>query len=398
MSQPLHSFSSYRSCALSTAYTRLLLVSGIFLSLFFLTIASLHPRTSQHLPTSVTSAVHGALEKIHPSQHEKLAYTTFLAGTVASSENITANDFDLDVYFQAARLLGYHVMHKPSTRTRRGVDWVVLVTPTVPELKKERLRADGAIVVEVDPVETGDWFHPGLEKWSEVMSKLRLWQLTEYDRMLFLDTDSVLIKNIDGIWEDPGAMMVKSVREPVSPVMDDETPIPEKFLFASVPESKPEHNFPPKDSDFWHGHNYFNAGFFMLSPSTELFDHYLSIASPANASQPKFNSACPEQNLLNYAHRREGAMPWQDLAVTWNIIRASKKDIDRGAFSLHTKWWNANQDIQEFLGKELERMKGFYEGWDERRREVEGAVVPGTAMKLKRWVKKQVYEWTDVPV
>ncbi|PVI04348.1 glycosyltransferase family 8 protein [Periconia macrospinosa] len=139
------------------------------------------------------------------------------------------------------------------------------------------------------------------------MTKLRLWQLDQYNRVLFLDVDSVLTGPLDGVFEATGAALAHAVPHPESPLGEQtESAIPDKYLMASTPEIKRRHVFPPSDEDFRHGPDYFNAGFYVFSSSNILHVHYKSLTS--NTTKPKFKSGCPEQNLLNYAHRRNGPM------------------------------------------------------------------------------------------
>jgi len=152
--------------------------------------------------------------------HERLAYATLLAGTVAELDNITITEetFEDDKYFTAARLLGYHLMHKPSTRSQRGIPYVVLVTKNVQEVQVDRLRRDGAIVIPVESQPTGEWFHPKRARWNDVMTKLRLWELDQFDRVVFLDVDTGLTKPLDSVFDDAGAGIVKTVVDPSSPL------------------------------------------------------------------------------------------------------------------------------------------------------------------------------------
>ncbi|KAF2646744.1 nucleotide-diphospho-sugar transferase, partial [Massarina eburnea CBS 473.64] len=314
----------------------------------------------------MASAYHRTVSNLQATttQHERLAYTTFLAGTQAKMDNITASEenFHSDKYFTATRLLGYHLMHKPTTRTRRDIPFVVMVTQTVPDIQIKRLEKDGAIVVRVEPQPTGEWFHPRKARWSDVMTKLRLWQMVQFDRILFLDVDSALIGPLDGVFDDPGAKAVGSVKDPKSP-WDSETEgeIPTQYLMASAPETKTRHSFPPLNKDFLHGPDYFNAGFFLFSPSAILHTYYTSLAS--NSSSKKFRTDCPEQNLLNYAHRKDGPMPWTTLDSKWNIVLANKNDVEKGVVSVHMKWWNG-KGLWQWFDREVSRMEGFYWGRD----------------------------------
>lgn len=123
----------------------------------------------------------------------------------------------------------------------------------------------------------------------------------------------------------------------------------------------------------------------MFSPSQIIYDHYLSLTKPINGTDKmKFKSYLPEQNLLNYAHRKDGPMPWQHLSTHWNIIRGTKNDVDKGAVSMHTKWWAPEKDMEQWFTKEVARMEGFYEARDQdlwANSPLEGS----TRHRMKRW-------------
>jgi hypothetical protein len=50
---------------------------------------------------------------------------------------------------------------------------------------------------------------------------------------------------------------------------------------------------------------YFKPGFFIFVPPHQMYDLYYAILNMENP----FDSRYPEQNLLNYAHRKGGKMP-----------------------------------------------------------------------------------------
>jgi alpha-N-acetylglucosamine transferase len=54
------------------------------------------------------------------------------------------------------------------------------------------------------------WLQPLAERWKDIMTKLRLWEFVQYDRILFLDADTFLLKPIDGEFDDPAAQSRKS--------------------------------------------------------------------------------------------------------------------------------------------------------------------------------------------
>ncbi|RMZ16218.1 hypothetical protein D0862_01319 [Hortaea werneckii] len=300
-----------------------------------------------------------ATEKSHSSLNKggpKYAYATFLAGdSSALSEDKV---LEHDKYFVATRILAYQLLHAPETKSKHGYPFIVLVTSDVSAEKRERLRKDGAIVWEAPAMDAG-WVKTDVSTWQNVMSKLRLWELTEYERICFLDGDTILTDTMDGIFEDAAAAMQESGQDQEA-TEADEAAVPNTYVFAGVPEPKMQHHYPPSEKEGdWYNINYLNAGFFVLQPSQELLSYYTSLTT----LEDRFDPHLPEQNLLNYAHRREGNMPWKQLDSKWNMHYPSMDDLEGGVVSLHEKWWSpVNPDLAPFLLSWRWRMEGYYEG------------------------------------
>ena len=145
---------------------------------------------------------------------------------------------------------------------------------------------------------------------------------------------------------------------------------------------------PVQDGEWAIGPDYFNAGFFMMKPAEELYQHYVSLMNPANGTETKFESRYPEQNLLNYAHRRNGSMPWQNIATNWNVFRPTMRDVELGVHSLHAKWWGPKADLREWFAKEEALMEGYYNARDEAGWEEETGVEVPLTTRMKRWMKR----------
>lgn len=291
----------------------------------------------------------------------RYAYATFLAGDALSVGNDTVPEHDK--YFVATRILAYQLLHAPETKSTHGYPFIVLVTPEVSAAKRERLSMDGATVWEAPPMDVG-WVKTDVRTWQYVMSKLRLWDLTEFERICFLDGDTILTGRMDGVFDDPAAVMLETDNRPES-TESDEAALPLTYSFAGVPEPKPRHNFPPsEEAGDWHNINYLNAGFFVLQPSKAMLNYYSSLTTLPDRFDPHF----PEQNLLNYAHRREGNMPWKQLDTKWNIHYPTMNDLKGGVVSLHEKWWApVSAELEPFMLSWRWRMEGYYEGHEELR-------------------------------
>ncbi|RMY89468.1 hypothetical protein D0864_06436 [Hortaea werneckii] len=301
---------------------------------------------------NATEHSHSALNKGGP----KYAYATFLAGD--SSAIAEDKVLEHDKYFVATRILAYQLLHAPETKSKHDYPFIVLVTSDVSAEKRERLRKDGAVVWEAPAMDAG-WVKTDVSTWQNVMSKLRLWELTEYERICFLDGDTILTDTMDGIFEDAAAAMQESGQDQEA-TEADEAAVPSTYVFAGVPEPKMNHHYPPSDEEGdWYNIDYLNAGFFVLQPSKELLGYYTSLTT----LEDRFDPHLPEQNLLNYAHRREGNMPWKQLDSKWNMHYPSMDDLEGGVVSLHEKWWApVNADLAPFLLSWRWRMEGYYEG------------------------------------
>lgn len=124
------------------------------------------------------------------------------------------------------------------------------------------------------------------------MVKLNLANMTSYDKICFIDADTLIYDRIDGVFQDPATKIVRSGRDK-DQLKDDESPLPRRYMFAGVPERiTTEHPIPPNETDYEHG---INAGFFCIHPSQAIFDHYMSVL----AVPGKFWAIYPEQNMVS---------------------------------------------------------------------------------------------------
>lgn len=302
-----------------------------------------------HSSPTPSSAHHTAPVATHDAEKPKYAFATYLSANENEGH-----------YFVATRLLAYQLLHAPETRSNKSVPFIVLVSPDVKHEKRARLTKDGATVVEADYI-TEDWIVTENANWKDVMTKLRLWEMTDYERICFLDGDTVLTRPLDGIFDDP-AVRVYDTKDNEAEAKSDEGKQPKTYSFAGQPEMMHNHTYPPSEEHHDYPNiNYLNAGFFVLQPSIEMFEYYRRIMQIENRFKPEF----PEQNLLNYAHRPDGNMPWKMLNNTWNIHYPTMNDLQGGVASLHEKWWAPEvKELKPYLEAWRWRMQGYYEAMD----------------------------------
>ncbi|WP_434447211.1 glycosyltransferase family 8 protein [Lentzea sp. E54] len=80
---------------------------------------------------------------------------------------------------------------------------VVMTTANLDHSAVAALRADGCRLMEVQPVTPADHqvTRYAADRFAEVWTKLRVFELTQYERVAYLDADMVVLKNPDGLFD-----------------------------------------------------------------------------------------------------------------------------------------------------------------------------------------------------
>ncbi|KAK5123881.1 hypothetical protein LTR85_002077 [Meristemomyces frigidus] len=329
-------------------------------------LVTLSLRSAHHTGGWLPSVRPGKGSSSRPSQQvlgPKVAFATFLAANAnpdakaTDEESAEINDED-DGYFLGTRVLAYQLLHSRTAGTNNSIPFIVLCTEDVSARKRAILKSDGATIIVVEKL-NADWVIPGTDRWRDVMSKLRLFQLTEYSKILFIDADTLVTKPLDGVFYDEATLTQATLTNPEQ-IKDDESALPRTYMFSTHGDFWGyDHPYPP-ETDL----NYLNCGFFVFTPSKVLFNYYLSLLKLPGRFDPGF----PEQNLLNYAHRRDGNMPWKPLWYGWNVNWPTEKDWRGGARSFHAKYWDGDPShdpvLKAIWWRQRAEMEGFYRGRD----------------------------------
>jgi glycogenin glucosyltransferase len=175
-----------------------------------------------------------------------------------------------DGYVTGAEVLGKSLEASGSTVPR-----VAMVTADISAEGRGRLTAQGWALRDVEPIA-----NPTPDKllvfprFAAVFTKLRTWELTEFDRVVLLDADTLVLKNVDDLFERPG--------------------------FAAGPDF-----FLP---------DRFNSGVMVVPPSKETFDRMVQ----ALAVAPSYDGG--DQGFLNTFFADWYAMPAESrLPVGYNL-------------------------------------------------------------------------------
>ncbi|EFY84586.1 glycosyl transferase family 8 family, putative [Metarhizium acridum CQMa 102] len=252
----------------------------------------------------------------------------------------------------------YRFKTSVADRNRRRIDWVVAVTNDVPESNRQQLRQDGAIVVPVQDVGLPSWIKIPIHRWKDQFTKLRLIQMTQYTRLLFIDADSLLTRPIDDVFDE------LAVREPKRTVPDRPWEgggtYVDEYVFAARPDNGyrqgHDHVVPP---DPMARSDYFNAGFWVTRPSEEMFSLFMHVM----ALNDSFPSVMMEQSMLNHIFRHDGPMPWEELNWRWNANYPNARDLAAGVRCLHQKFWQeGDEHLRSLWHSWRARMENYYRG------------------------------------
>ena len=157
------------------------------------------------------------------------AFVAFLADNWQHQESESDNE---DIYFYSTRVMGYQLMHNPDIRFITSIPFVVLTTKGVSDRKRARLQKDGAVVIVVDDVPLPNWVTISNPYWQDVMTKLRVFQQTQYKKFLLIDADVLPVRRLDGVFQDPATEVVKPLQDRKR--AGDQIPLPSSYMFAGM--------------------------------------------------------------------------------------------------------------------------------------------------------------------
>jgi len=165
-------------------------------------------------------------------------------------------------YFRGALVLGSSIRSFDSSR-----DLICLVTKNVPTEWHSALTVAGWTIVQVDEISEFWWGKSPecskfdadqSQRWGHMATKLRLWQMKQYERIMYLDADTVLTGDASEIFKIQGFAAEKA-----------------------------------------RYHSYFNAGVMLLTPSQQTFDELVKLGSSTHKTLFGNVVDCTEQGLLN---------------------------------------------------------------------------------------------------
>ncbi|WRT65797.1 uncharacterized protein IL334_002746 [Kwoniella shivajii] len=312
----------------------------------------LNPVVEALLPQShdkALSSLH-VNEKVHVGNDEteeedsskvKEAYVTFLSSI--KDEN----------YLLSTRLLMFQLLHDPLTVDKtHSRDIVIITTNEINQETEDMLQDEGAIIQKVDYLIDG-FILPNQSQheesqqqksnnnhWKDQYTKLHIFNLTDYSKILYLDNDVFLLKSLEDIWDS------------------ENSEIP--FGLGGIGERSKQNyvesdlRIEPSIYDNNAERDYLNAGFMLIRPDQELFENL----TKTRGYKPFYM----EQALINHYFDWEGDHPWTPLDTKFVSHYPKVSDMKEGYYSLHAKMWKDPVDgsVKAAWREGVQRMNDFW--------------------------------------
>ena len=204
-------------------------------------------------------------------------------------------------YALGALVLGYKLLQSRSPDLT-GIDLVLLHTPDVPDSTVQMLREFWTLK-EVDYVDAQRGLFFSSSRFDSVFTKLHVFGLVEYDKVVMVDLDVVILQCIDALFDEPPpAALHRSVMGNWPGYRIDG-----RSFFAAAQQDAEAQVYPYGQAGG------INAGVMVLKPSRETFnDMIFEVTTPIHPERTP--GAGPEQDYLS----RYYAPHWTHISVRYN--------------------------------------------------------------------------------
>ncbi|HEX8498444.1 MAG TPA: glycosyltransferase family 8 protein [Actinomycetales bacterium] len=211
-------------------------------------------------------------------------------------------------------LVGVQVLHASLRRSGTTHPLVVLVTPGVDDESRRLLLADGCLVREVPSLRPPSHLEARYAnaRFAEVWSKLSAWSLVEFERLVVLDADMLVVAGMDELFSielPPGGLAAchacRCNPNGIASYPAAWTPAGCFYTYCRGID----HTEQPDVVD-----SYFNGGFLVMEPDRAVYDALLAgLSRLSDLTSYQF----AEQDYLNeFFHGR-----WRPLPYVYNALK-----------------------------------------------------------------------------
>lgn len=247
-------------------------------------------------------------------------------------------------YFLGALLLGFSLM-----KVKTKADVILLVSNDVPK-KQRKILSEYFKVVEIDYISMNiNNLSNRNSRFQNIFTKLRAFEFEEYEKIMLIDIDMFVLKNMDHLFE---------LDAPAASSRKENIKHGEKIDPNSIYIDKKQNRV----------RGSINAGLMLLEPGKEELG---KIIREINGKMP-YKLKNPEQDYLSYRYREK----WTNLDFSYNCQFSMKGIMEKFNYSvhdihnLHYSWilnpWELVLDDKEkimFILKKQKRDITYYTLW-----------------------------------
>jgi inositol 3-alpha-galactosyltransferase len=271
-----------------------------------------------------------------------------------SNNGSTAKFAYITLLTRDSYLIGVQCLYRSLQSVQSKHPLIVMYTPeTLTPHAASTLQAEGCIMRPVKP------YLPAVDHslyknacYSDCWTKLLMWEIEEYDLLVYLDADMLVLKNIDHLFQLPQLAALPS---------SEHSPLPLPVLWAvpdcaagrETEEERAQCSLLPQNLKINGKNSYFNAGMFIFAPSTaQLHKFHQTLSS----------GTCPiqgyaEQDFLNHYFQDT----WKPLSTLFNLqkgIRGHHPElwVPEEAFIIHytdCKPWHGRDHPENLEYREI---------------------------------------------
>ena len=249
-----------------------------------------------------------------------------------------------NIYLAGALVLGYSLM-----KTNTAHDRVILVTPDVSDEYRSYLKPVYTHIIDIDYVQvSSEIFSDEDTRFRDVFTKLQALSLIQYDKIILLDLDMIITRNIDHLFRlQPPAACLKKYYVPYGKL------IPAKMMCGPNNSLK----------------NSINAGLMLLKPDSK---EWTDIQTDISANRQLNKYRYPEQDYLSLRYCGK----WTSITFNYNFqfgltnrvkkCRYTIEDVYVIHYSSSYKPWNdllPNRHVAEDEVTFKERHQKYYTLW-----------------------------------
>ena len=238
-------------------------------------------------------------------------------------------------------LVGVRALRASLARVGSTYPLVVAVTDGIGPEDRALLEAEGCLLREVEPLRPPSGLRDSYAnaRFAEVWTKLGVWRLTEFERLVVLDADMLVVRNMDELFDLPLAdgeiaacHACRCNPNRIASYPDSWTPAGCAYTYLEGADDGADVPVPDP---------YFNGGTLVLQPDEATFDALVTeLASVEDLSRYVF----AEQDFLNEHFRGR----WVALPYVYNALKTLPFQ--------HPALWQASavKNIHFIIGKPWE--------------------------------------------